>query len=306
MQILGLEINPQQTGFAIEMPNGHLGVMPCGEFDMWIFRGQNKDESLTPSFQRNSLKTNNIKQCVAYIQRETFKEYLKRTAYCDNLGLDSYDLNSIAQHYGFKTDYLDITTDEEIALFFAYTYYENGKYSLIDFDSNKYQPTLYNSLALSFYNEPHLLVPINFQSVFRPQRQKALTFNATNMSSETIATYFNKCTLSKDSDAQKRAKVIYEKFNGGESLFPQDEQINILEQNIKKSKELDEALFLNYCNEFGKDSNYLKKQLETEGYRIQRTNFGIDDELLTNIKDEVKKKITLSNVTTRLAYRPPN
>lgn len=304
MKILGLETNSQQTGFAIEMPNGHLGVMPCGEFDMQIFRGQRKDYPLIPHFQRQDLVSNSAKHCIAYIKRETFKEYLKHTAYCDNLGLDSYDLNSIAQHYGFATDYLDITMDKEVALFFAYTYYDekDDSYKMIDFENDD-TPTLYYTITLSFYNEPHLLVPINFQSVFRPQIQKALTFDATNTDANT---YFTKCPLPKDQEAQKNAKTIYDKFKGGEVLFPQNEQINNIEQSIKKNKELDEMLFLNYCNEFKKDSDSLKKQLEIKGYKIQRTNFGINKELLAKIKNEVKKKITSSNVTTRLVYMSPN
>lgn len=306
MKILGIEIDQTQTGYAIEMPNGHLGVMPCGEFDMQFFRGQNKDYRLIPSFQRDNICNDNITHCVAYIQRETFKETLKLTAYCDNLGLDSYDFDSIAQHYGFATNYLDITADREVALFFAYTYCDknNGKYHLIDFKNNDYEPTLYTIFTFSFFDNPNLLVPINFQSVLRPQKQRALTLNVSGMNNKSIAKYFTKHTLSKDIEAQKRAKNIYDKFNGGEYLFPKNEIIDKLERDIKSNKKLNKTLFLKYCKEFGKDKDKLKQELENSvnGYKIIDDNFDIDKQILMQIQDEVKKKIAQSNVTTRLVY----
>lgn len=147
-------------------------------------------------------------------------------------------------------------------------------------------------------------VPINFQSVLRPQKQKALTLNVSGMNDKSIAKYFTKHTLSKDIEAQKRAKNIYDKFNGGEYLFPKNEIIDKLERDIKSNKKLNKTLFLKYCKEFSKDKDKLKQELENSinGYRIIDDNFDIDKQILIQIQDEVKNKIAQSNVTTRLVY----
>lgn len=50
-----------------------------------------------------------------------------------------FDLEALAQHYNFKTNYLDVTRDREVVEFFAYTYIDdNGKYQpRTDFEGNK-------------------------------------------------------------------------------------------------------------------------------------------------------------------------
>jgi hypothetical protein len=76
-----------------------------------------------------------------------------------------FDLEALAQHYNFKTNYLDVTRDIEVAEFFAYTYIDDtGKYQPItNFDSNNYKLHLYrvNIYDVMRY-KPNLLKIVEF------------------------------------------------------------------------------------------------------------------------------------------------
>ena len=253
-----LQVKSPKAGCFVKV-NNRAKIILGDEFDLRIFRGQNKPYPLIPSFQR----LDEVHRCVAYIKREEFKAFFKLTPYFQILSKMSilgiyfeFDLDAIAQHYGFATNYLDITTNEQIALFFAYTYYKNGKYyPIVDFKG--YKPTLYTTLSLMFYNNSKSLVPAGFQAVLRPQNQKAMAIDITSIQNNSTCSLFSKTYLPKD---PKKAQEIYELFDGGKDLFPKGELISIIEQKIKGNKMLNETLFLRYCADcFAKIKKLLKR-----------------------------------------------
>ncbi len=81
--------------------------------------------TFSPSFKRIKKTKEPIKHCTEWIKKEEFKELFTRTPYFERLpkeigcmGLDfDFDLEALAQHYEFKTNYLDITKNFTIALF---------------------------------------------------------------------------------------------------------------------------------------------------------------------------------------------
>ncbi len=289
-----LKFDPTKAGFFIKIDN-KAKIMLGDELNAMIYRGQNKAYSLLPSFQRLGSE---VGRCIAYIQNEEFKQNFKLTPYFQILSKMSilgvcfeFDLEAIAQHYGFKTNYLDITTDRKVAEFFAYTCYEYGKYRPIA-DFTNYQPTLYQSIAFNVENSTPNgensapLIPVGFQAVLRPQKQKAMAIDLTNLQDDSRLI---KIDLPKD--AQK-AHEIYKHFNEGEDLFPKDEPINIISNEIKISKTLDETLFLRYCRCFRKDKNALKEQLKQSGYELKyKAQPFIEQELMAKMQAETYENI---------------
>lgn len=294
-----LKTDNSKLGFFTKI-NNHAKIIIGKEFDLPIFRGQNKSYSLIPSICR----LNEIYHCIKCVKKENFKIIFKLTPYFKILSKMSilgtyfeFDLEAIAQHYGFATKYLDITTDKQVALFFAYTYCKNGKYYPIT-DFTDYQPTLYQDTALE-YGNPNSLIPIGFQAVLRPQRQKAM---AIDMTIKTIS-HLTKTDLPKD---VKKAQEIYEYFNGGDDLFPKDELINQIAHKIKESKTLDEKLFLRYCRHFHKDKKIVKEQLNKLGYQIKYCDeYHINKEIISKMECETYNIIipwTKENIFYRKAH----
>ena len=291
--IFKLLFDPSKLGYALQDTDGYLRITIGNPLNPMLFRGQNKDCPLIPSFQRPKLLNDNVKHCVKYIKREEFKENFKLTPYFEILSkvevLGSYfkfDLDAIAQHYGFATNYLDTTTDEQVAKFFAYTYYDKAArqyYPIQDFTD--YQPTLYTTFTFCFERLSPLAI-VGFQAVLRPQQQKAMAIDAN--AEKCISSYFYKCFLEKNPNV---AQEIYEYFNGGKDLFPENELINSIQCEIQQRETLNEELFLEYCDKFCKDKERLAKQLANNNYQIIDIKPHIDKKLALQMRDETHNKI---------------
>lgn len=297
MDILNSLFNQSKQGYALQDTDGYLRMIIGNPLNSQLFRGQNKHYPLIPSFQRPQLFSDNIGHCVKYIKREEFKATFKVTPYFEYFSqLESlgsrfkFDLDAIAQHYGFATNYLDITTDEQIAKFFAYTYYnrETKQYHPIT-DFTNYQPTLYTSLTLCFENL-HPLVIVGFQAVLRPQQQKAMAIDTSDNICASV--FFSQIHLESN---PKIAQEIYEKFNGGKDLFPENEPIGKIQREVEQRKVLNQELFLEYCDKFVKDKEKLEIQLANKGYTIEQFSFSIDKKTTMEMRDDIDKIIIWIN-----------
>ncbi len=84
----------------------------------------------------------------------------------------------MAQHYGLHTDYLDITTNFDVACFFATCKYENGQYYPL---GNILKPgviyKIYEMIMPPFVenesNKDMLLEYLGWQPLSRPEQQRA-------------------------------------------------------------------------------------------------------------------------------------
>ena len=132
---------------------------PTG-FSSYIYRGQNKDhDHFIPSLQRalSNGDTNEVqkaKNFIAALKKSPIYKYFNQPVKWgdESLTLD-VDAEAIAQHYGFVSNYLDLTREEDIAKFFAYTYVDEvtGGYKLVK-DFEQYSPTLYIANIMDVYN----------------------------------------------------------------------------------------------------------------------------------------------------------
>ena len=201
-----------------------------------------------------------------------------------------FDLEAIAQHYEFPTNYLDITTKRDVALFFAYTHKVNGKLVPLE-NFNDIQPCLYSSFGSSLehpYN-PDVRV-VGFQALLRPLKQQAMAINLEN-----CKTNYKKEMQCEELPCDKRnAFRIYDKMEGGKLLMPNDWASRVAEQ-IKSKYEnerlIDTLIFENYCQEFNQKPEELIKSLANYGYALSDIHISVTDDARADMQNDIDKNI---------------
>lgn len=207
------------------------------------------------------------------------------------------DLDAIVQHYEFSTNYLDVTKDLNVALFFAYTQYINGKYYPIDdFEKSGYRPVLYvTSFGLMKLKE--ILLPVGFQGVARPQHQLAMALKVEDFDDNPVS-YFTKIELPCSSQI---FHGIYNSFNKGGALFPKDPIYN-MRISILDSKLLREDLFEQYCPKYNQNKKDLLSMLNAQGYFVKNWEIPFDIELETNITKDIHENL-IPWIKENVSYR---
>ena len=266
--------NKQFDGFFVETNTNEFGIILGNEFNPFIYRGQNKD---FPTFKASAdrydfSKTEDIVQkCIDYVKKQEFLALFKITPYylrCQKFKVLNcsfkFDLEAVAQHYDFISNYLDITRDLMIALFFAYTYRDkkNGNYYPIT-DFNKYSPTLYiGNLSNIYKNYPNNVKIIGFQSLLRPHLQKAMAIKIDN--SNNIKDLFTKVELPKNAVFSNE---VFHKMNEGKSLFPL-EFMNNISKEITINKNLQSKYVKEFCETENQKHEMIQNELKNSGYTI--------------------------------------
>lgn len=135
------------------------------------------------------------------------------------------DYEGLAQHYGLATSVLDLTSNLDIALFFAMTWYDqlNDCYHAFD-DGKKREGILYVFCPVRA-NEPSPcripeylrtnITPIGLQPFLRPARQKGYALHIKQGKSTKSWAYRFKFTC-------EDSKEIFEKFSRGKDLWIDD------------------------------------------------------------------------------------
>lgn len=294
-------------GVFIQNNPNEFGVMVGHEFNPFIYRGQKHNKPFIPTANRFDLASDKdtINKCIFWIKKQEFLQLFRETPYykrCQNFEVLNckfkFDMEAIAQHYGFISNYLDITRDLLVALFFAYTYIdENGNYVPIS-DFSKYEPTLYiGNLKNIFLKYPNCIKIIGFQALLRPFKQKAMAIEIIN--NENINQLFETIKLPKN---YAIACEIFKKVDAGAYLFPNDDIMSNLAKQIKERKSLDIEYFNQYCETYKYDKRIFKIKLQNKGYEFTAKKWGIPDNFIKAINEEINIGI-IPYINDRIAYR---
>lgn len=260
--------NLDSYGQYIGTKDNKCRIMIGGEFDYLIFRGQNKDWDFIPSLKRTDSP---IEHCINWIKKEEFKEFFKTTPFYERLPKEigilnkdfEFDLEALAQHYEFKTNYLDITKNFNVAMFFAYTICINGKYYPINFDSANYEPYIYISsigrLQSSFRDEFKI---VGFQVSPRPLLQSAMALDLENITEP--KNYFTKIELPK---SNYFSVGVFNAFKKGYDLLRADILTPFVSQ-IKTDKIIQTHLLEKYCIEYNIEKKEVENLITDLGYEI--------------------------------------
>lgn len=281
------------NGCFIQTGKGKFGILLGGrESQSIVFRGQNKIyEKFIPSAKRLQVETD---KCIEYIKKQEFLDLFKRTPYYSRCRkfrvLDcvyDFDFEALAQHYGFISDYIDITRNLNIALFFAYCKYNgDGLYEPI-LDFSGYDPVLYVSNVYWIHKDSLGKIKIiGFQAALRPLKQCAMALDVRN--DDDFIKYFNCYHLPKDPEI---SNYIYNTMNGGKFIFP-DDIVSKLAKNVMENKQLQEKFFDEWCSTNAKfDRDEVSKAILNLGYTFTDKIFDIDKGFYDIINSEIDNGI---------------
>jgi len=194
---------------------------------------------------------------------------IKKVRFMDN---DIYINNTaIAQHYELKTPYLDITSNFDIASFFA-----TSKYNPI---TKKYEPYFHKSIlgVIYVYNELHNYTSenmsfeyIGWQGLSRPEEQRASIYHLNNNEDFTFTKGVEKHYFKHSSRVSKK---IWNKYNQGKLLFPDDSASDL-------------------ANECKKITSFTKDEINLAKKRFnQWTDLNLPDEDFLDVIDKLNIEI---------------
>ena len=263
---------------AIRMPDNTVRLYPCGIAFNIYYRGQAVYyEESYPSLYREHvseaerfverIKYEELKNCVdsfplSYIYRNNIY-FTAPDKSLIHLPL-SIDYLALAQHYGIKTELMDITADKFVAAFFATTEVLDG---------GEYVPIVDNRNSKGvFYRcqDPGLLMPtgrmsklraVGLQPFSRPGEQAGLVYEMAEGEN------FNDIVISKEffSHDKEASEFIFNYTNRSKKLFP-NSSLEIHANAIRSSNVFSSKAFLEARKDFYSDksdeflSSYLKNQ----------------------------------------------
>ncbi len=267
-------------GMRYKVSDQKFGVLAGKSLNPLIYRGENKEYSdFLPSAKRSYTKTDHIKKekFLSVYQETPYYQY--GITYTDNFGYHmEMDLEAVAQHYGFKTVYLDITRQRDVAEFFAYTYYDNGKYYPIT-DFTQYSPCIYTADLHDIYDQkPSSLKLISGQIALRPCRQFAMAINlAGNFGCKHL---FEREILPKNPN---RSKEIYERLHT--YLFPKKDILSDIANAILMEDKIDE----NTKFKFVMDVNGKNERRYNSINSVTVTDNALDFQIKSEMQENIEK-----------------
>ena len=300
----------------IQMSDGRIRLYPCSLYPSRYYRGQSdrlEGKKCKPSLFRG------LSDVEVFHERLCLKEleillasYPLTKIYEGNLSYNTPDgplpmfLNvdaaAIGQHYGIKTDMLDLTADKWVAAFFAATKYVDGEYLPYQEDGV--------GVIYIYHDRPSFLEVFNrvsavgLQPFSRPGCQAGLVYK-----------------MRKDEDFNDKAQriffrhdpeiseLIYHYCNRSKKLFP-DEILEGKVKQIKESKIFTQLALTNTVKKFYSDSteeeiiNYLNN-LEITIQDTPSVRFTEDELKAFNNQWEKEKDHFFDSVNIRLAYKGP-
>ncbi len=226
---------------------GNLGAVAVSD----LYRGEIKDygstckSSLGRNIKSDSIEDKIIDFFIGQMRILCFFEFLKLFKQFTNFQIGTPMAHVIAQHYGLNTQFLDLTDDVKVALFFA---------CCMHIGNNKYRPINSNDIseigeyAVLYHGlEDECSQIIGYQPFTRCYKQRGYyidtaasvpcwSFSLTNTDNYTKS-YFKR--------TPEFSKRIFEEFDGGKALFPKDSLYYFEKEieHIKESLEFPEIIF---------------------------------------------------------------
>lgn len=277
------------AGFMMEYPHGV--VISQGERSSY-YRGENQvfsksQPSLYRALEKYSIKADKeLYRFIANMRIAEFKYFLCRLGivqfWLQNYG--SVLFEPLAQHYGLETEWLDITSDFDVALFFATCKWQDGRWQPLNEDDIREHPVgvifhipqwqaatakMMNALEISgMENEVILnnaILPIGYQPFMRCHSQYAYGIHMKVPYPLQEDFTFEKLHFRHSVELSRK---VYEMMEGGKRIYPQeglDEFADAI-NSIKSAATFSEVVFEDVFKEkntTGLSKNELIEQLET-------------------------------------------
>ncbi|MDD3009382.1 MAG: FRG domain-containing protein [Arcobacter sp.] len=232
-QPCGVVLDNSNDNFdALNIGNNKYKLKPTPELYTTLYRGQNKfHKPCNPSIYRKNISYKD--RIINELKKIEFIRLLKLHPILKDLNeykiydcTMQHDFEGLAQHYGFLTHHLDLTNDKNIAMFFATTKYNNGKYEVI---KEKQQGVLYK---LSYLKNNERINIIGAQCLNRPGKQRG--FSIALNENENFNDLVDEIEFIEIDE--RISTYYYNMFNSGSLLMPEDIMSKkakyILESNV--------------------------------------------------------------------------
>lgn len=246
---------------AVMYPDGKAHLYPCALYPNRYFRGQSdklEGKACKPSLFRNLPEEEIFRERLCLKEFENLlQNYPLTKVFNDMLYYNTpegpkhislkVDYTALAQHYGIKTDLLDLTADKWVAAFFASTTYKNGEY--VPFESEG---------EGAFYIYQHMpvfdvasdrLSAVGLQPLSRPGCQAGLVYKM--LKNEDFNKKAQRIVFKHDPDI---SKLIFNYCNRSKKLFP-NEILENKANEIRESKVYSQVALTNTISAYYKDTD---------------------------------------------------
>ncbi len=279
------------AGFVMGLPHGT--VIRQGERGSY-YRGEKKiypQSGTTLSRALLAYKSDEDKllyRLVADMRIAEFEFFIRkfdRVKCWDDNGLTVL-VGALAQHYGLETDWLDITNDFNVALFFATCYWdntvkkwfpltkeqteakENTKYGVI-FHAPAFSVALNNMVAIGqqdFNSAEGAILPIGYQPFMRCHTQYGYSMHMKDSVPLQANPIFEQLRFRHN---EKLSRDVFEIMDGGEKIYPQEgltDFYDVLDSIISATDFSEEAFrYALEKNDLAPYAERYRRELESSG-----------------------------------------
>lgn len=300
----------------VTMSDGRTHLYPCTLYPYKYFRGQSdklEGKKCKPSLFRD------LSEAEMFHERLCLKEleillwsYPLTRVFDGEMGYKTpggvnpiflnVDVKALGQHYGIKTDLLDLTADKWVAAFFASTEYKDGEY-LIWKNGGEGVIYIYRDRP-AMIEAMNRLSAVGLQPFSRPGCQAGLVYRM--LPDEDFNKKAERIVFKHDPEI---AEFIYNYCNRSKKLFPEE----ILEEKvkaIKAAKTCSQLALNNVVKEYFQD----RSEMEIWGW-LNELGMSVEEKSPVKFTDEElkaceerwnkEKEHFFDNVHVRLAYTGP-
>jgi hypothetical protein len=208
---------------AVQTADQHFRFMPGPEFSPRLYRGETVfHQRCVPTIYRPGISfVDHLFAICKQIELSRLMDLhpatvdLKDLRICD-LSFD-FNIEAIAQHYGFKTSLMDFSRSKDVAMFFATCEHHSGIYSPLQNGT----AVLYTADLKALINDRKELrtpfLPLGLEPLPRPEAQKAL---AVRLRPDENLNNMSWVSHEKVQITPELSQFYFEMFDGGKKLFP--------------------------------------------------------------------------------------
>ena len=212
----------------IQYPHGVVAVQESGPY---FCRGESKIYPTSKStWDRFTPENENERPAYSFVENMRLSElaiFLQKLKAVQCSRTSEFNFSAVAQHYGFKTNFLDITNRLRVALFFACCKKEKDKpwrplnksdFTKTDFADGRYGVIFIQDFYRNF--ETNLIMPIGYQPFLRCHSQYGYfipmkrEWDLKDEASGFTSLYFK--------HDEEFCRHIYDLNEGGRSIYPDD------------------------------------------------------------------------------------
>lgn len=267
--------------------SGRYSLKPNIGYSCALFRGESTvHPTCKPVFLRNwkdrctieNIKRNEFELLLnSHPIYQLFRDGIQLT---DKLRFIMENPYGIAMSYGFPTQLLSLTSDINIASFFAVTEYDEAvhKYKPIDNSENNKTGILYVFNLMAPFGLIPGLSTVGLQPFVRPGLQKEFAINLAKDADFKDNGFTVGFVFKHDNNISQR---IYDRFNQGEAFRPHNDILTPKARQILDSKEVSIAALERNLHQNPRDSKQrIEKELNEGGINVvnkQHPYFSNDD-----------------------------